>query len=105
MLLKFTERRILADETRDSYSGWGKEAAPSLAIIIEVAQLFSVVSVNNSNTILLDSGGKISGEISVNQGVSQGCSSSPILVSICSGDLIRTWKTVKNPRIKKNNTF
>jgi hypothetical protein len=83
----------------------GRGAAPNLAIIIDVAQLFSVASVNNNNTIHIDIGGKISGEISVNQGVSQGCGLSPVLVSICSGDLLRTWKTVTNPEIQKNNTF
>ena len=105
MILKSTERRLSANETRDSYLGWGRRAAPNLAIIIEVAQLFSVASVNKGNTIQIDIGGKISGEIFVNQGVSHGCSLSPILVSICSGDLFRTWKTLTNPGIKMNNTF
>jgi hypothetical protein len=61
--------------------------------------------VNNNNNIQIDIGGKISGEISVNQGVSQGRSLSPVLVSNCSGDLLRTWENVTNPGIKMNNAF
>jgi hypothetical protein len=76
-----------------------------LAIIFEVAQLFSVASVNKNNSIQIDIWGKISGEIPVNQGMSQGCSLSPVLVRIFSGDLLRTWKTVTNPGIQNNNTF
>jgi hypothetical protein len=59
----------------------------------------------NNNTIHIDISGKISEEISINQGVRQGSSLSSTLFNIYIDDMLRTWKTVTNTGIQVNNTF
>lgn len=83
--------------------GGGGEQPQIGLLLLRLLSCFLLLS--NSNAIQIDNRGKNSGEISINKGMSHGCSLSPILVRFYIGDLLRTWKTVTNPGIQKNNTF
>jgi hypothetical protein len=57
------------------------------------------------NIIHTDISGKISEEISTNQGEKQGRSLSPTLSNTYIDDMLRTWKAMTNTRTQVSNTF
>ena len=85
IVLKFIEPRGSAIENRNSYSGWGRGQSQIWLLLLRLFSFFSFTSENNNNnnnTIQIDIRGKISADISINQGVSQGCDLLPTLVII-----------------------
>lgn len=63
----------------------------------------TIKSLYEETKIVINTGSVRTEEISINQGVRQGCSLSPTLFNIYIDDLVREWKTIVSTGIKLNH--